>query len=69
MHVHSFITSALLVLAQGKFAVAAPAPPAEAALEARDDFSSYTAKSTCKNPVIRKEWFVTAFLQLTMACH
>lgn len=58
MHVQSFIASALLVLAQGNSVVAAPAPPSEAALETRDDFSSYTTKATCKNPVIRKEWWV-----------
>lgn len=59
MHVPSFIATALVVLAQGTSVVAAPAPSAEAALEARQDFGSYTTKKTCKNPVIRKEWYVT----------
>jgi len=66
MHVHSLATSLLLVLANGRAALGAPAPSpvshaSLAHLATRDieyDASSYSQSATCSNPIVRKEWYV-----------
>ncbi|KAM7194203.1 hypothetical protein V8F33_007349 [Rhypophila sp. PSN 637] len=70
MHVKSFVTSALVVLAQGNSVLGAPAPapafPSPATpLEIRDgdDMSIYSTPKTCTNPIVRKEWRALSSLE------